>query len=117
MPRSKKSADGGRLDGLIEPRPGQGLKSVWRAFREGGTWDRQGKGSTKTRARYRHVRYGGRIRLEWWGKAIHFSIHDPNGNGLIVGAFAGHVYRHGAGTLGRLELRPTGPTPLARQPR
>jgi hypothetical protein len=118
MPRGKKkSTDEGRLEGLIEPRPGQALKSIWRAFREGGTWNRQGKGSTKVRARYRHVRYEGRIRLEWWGKAIHFTVHDPKGDGLILGAFTGHVCRHGAGTLGKLELRPVGSVPSTRQAR
>jgi hypothetical protein len=105
MARKKKSADKRGLEGLIEPRQGAKLQSVWRAFRKGGTWKRQGKRSPK-RARYRHVRYDGKVRLEWWGKAIHFTIYDPKANGLIIGAFAGHVCRHGNGIVGRLEIRP-----------
>lgn len=104
MPRRNNTVERRRLEGFIEARRGERLEPVWKAFRVGGTWEGQGKRSAR-RARYRHIRHGGRIRLEWWGKAIRFEIDDAERNGLIVGAFTGHVCRHGANSVDRLDIR------------
>src|SRR4026209_2617537 len=102
-----KSRNGGRavrLEGLIQPQDGTRLRIVWKAFATGGTWERTGSRS-RLRTKYRHARYPGRLRLEWWGLAIHFRIDDPSGSGQIGGAFFGHVQRHGRPVVDRIELR------------
>ncbi len=89
--------------GLIQPRDEQNLRAVWNAFRGGRTWIRVGRVSRKV-ARFRHNAYGGKVKLEWWGKAIRFSVEDANASGMIAGAFLGHVQRHGGPLVKRMEV-------------
>ena len=80
--------------GLVLPAPDSDLRPLWRAFRKGATWRRIG-GISQRRAIYTHERHGGRLRLEWWGKAIRFVIRTTDDGGMVHGAFVGHVVRHG----------------------
>ena len=102
--RRKKAELQMRIDGLIEPYEGSKLRAVWKAFQVGGTWHRLGKSSRKV-ARFRHKKYVGKVRLEWWGKAIRFTVEDADNSGRIAGAFVGHVQRHGKTIVDRIDLR------------
>jgi hypothetical protein len=91
------------IEGLVRPRTQASLRDVWKAFLRGDTWERVGRKSRKV-ARFRHKRYKGKIRLEWWGKALRFAVEDTDSSGRIAGAFLGHVQRHGRSTVDRLDM-------------
>lgn len=102
--KRKRPGEFPRIEGLIHPKDQQKLRAVWKAFFRGGTWKRVGKAAPRT-VRFRHKRYRGKLRLEWWGKAIWFVIEGWDGSGLIEGAFVGHVLRHGTPLVERIDLQ------------
>jgi hypothetical protein len=93
-----------RIEGLILPREEGDLTPLWKAFEKGSTWYRNGKRRSES-VRLRHTRYGGKVRLEWWGNAIRYVIDDTDNSGRIGGAFLGHAQRHGRADIDRLEVR------------
>jgi len=100
----KRKEEVARIQGFIQPREQTSLRDVWRAFVTGGTWERVGKASRRI-ARFRHKRYRGQVRLEWWGKALRFAVEDADTSGRIGGAFLGHVQRHGRSAVDRMDLQ------------
>ncbi len=103
MAKKTKKAQSREIRGLILPREGENLKSLWRAFEAGSTWYRIGK-RRRTAMRLGHTAYRGRLLLEWWGKAIKYSVRDGDGSGKIAGAFLGHAQRHGVDAVDRMDI-------------
>lgn len=91
------------MRGLIIPAEGKSLKPIWKAFRTGATWVPVGK-KAKHFAKYKHMAHSGFLRLEWWGKALHYELKDLDNGGKFVGYFLGHVQRHGYELVERLDI-------------
>jgi hypothetical protein len=100
--KAKSSTD--HIEGLILPRSEEDLGQLWKAFETGATWYRNGKKSRDT-LKLRHTAYSGKVKLQWWGDAIHYVINDGDKSGKIAGAFLGHAQRHGRSLIDRLEIR------------
>jgi hypothetical protein len=104
MAKKTSKALGRDIQGLILPKEGDTLKALWRAFEKGSTWYRKGKRRTH-RMRLGHTAYQGRVALDWWGKAIKYSVQDGDGSGKIAGAFLGHAQRHGGSAIDRMDVK------------